>query len=151
MRAIVRAAVAGGIALIVAALLVVVTGSDPISLRAPAEPPAAGLRLAGSDDRTPDGSDVGSSDDDSSDGEEQVAETGDGQRFALEIDPELDARFGPRPVNGAQAAEIAVQRFGGRVLEAELDEEAGRPVWEIELTGAAADEVVVDAIDGRIR
>lgn len=83
--------------------------------------------------------------------DESVARAADGTAFELEIDPELDARFGPRPVNGVRAAEIAVDAFGGRVVAVELDEEGGRPIWEVELVGAAVDEIDVDAIDGRIR
>ena len=66
------------------------------------------------------------------------------------IDPELDAQFGPRPVNAVRAAEIVTARFGGRVVEAELDEENGRPIWEMGLAGAAVDEVDVDAINGAV-
>lgn len=83
--------------------------------------------------------------------DESVARAADGTAFELEIDPELDARFGPRPVNGVRAAGIAVEAFGGRVVAVELDEEGGRPIWEVELVGAAVDEIDVDAIDGRIR
>jgi len=83
--------------------------------------------------------------------DESVARAADGTAFELEIDPELDARFGPRPVNGVRAAEIAVDAFGGRVEAVELDEEGGRPIWEVELVGAEVDEIDVDAIDGRIR
>jgi uncharacterized membrane protein YkoI len=68
----------------------------------------------------------------------------------LEIDPELDARFGPRPVNAVQAAGIVTGRFGGRVVEAELDEEDGRPIWEMKLVGADVSEVDVDATNGAI-
>jgi hypothetical protein len=40
--------------------------------------------------------------------------------FELEIDPELDARFGPRPVNAVRAAAIIANAFpGARVTEAE--------------------------------
>jgi uncharacterized membrane protein YkoI len=109
-------------------------------------PPAAESRviaLTGSDD------DRDESDDDRDD--ESVARTADGLPFELEIDPELDAEFGPRPVNAVRAAEIAVGEFGGRVVAAELDEEGGRPIWEIELAGAAVGEIDVDAIHGRIR
>ena len=102
----------------------------------------------GSDDGSDDDRDDSSADDG---GEERIARTSDGLAFELEIDPELDARFGPRPVNGVQAAEIAVERFGGRAVAVELDEEGGRPIWEGERAGAAVDEVDVDAIDGRIR
>ncbi|MET0414768.1 MAG: PepSY domain-containing protein [Actinoplanes sp.] len=72
--------------------------------------------------------------------------------FEIEIDPELDARFGPRPVNAVAAAAIVAERFpGARVVEAELDEEGGRPIWEIEyvLRGSGR-EVDVDAVDGQI-
>jgi uncharacterized membrane protein YkoI len=73
-----------------------------------------------------------------------------GPPFDLEVDPELDARFGPRPVNAVQAAAIATARFGGRVVEAELDEEDGRPLWELKLSGATVGDVDVDAINGAI-
>lgn len=81
--------------------------------------------------------------------EESVAVSGDGE-FDLEIDAELDAQFGDRPVNAVEAAAIAVDRFGGRVVEAELDESGGRPIWEIEMAGAAVGEIEVDAIDGAV-
>ena len=84
------------------------------------------------------------------DGRDQVATPPGGPPFELEIDPELDARFGPRPVNAVQAAGIVTARFGGRVVEAELDEENGRPIWEMELAGAAVAEADVDAINGDI-
>lgn len=83
--------------------------------------------------------------------EESVAAGPDGSAFELEIDPELDAAFGPRPVNAVEAAQIVVERFGGQVVKAELDEEDGRPIWEMELAGSAVGEVDVDAINGRIR
>lgn len=72
--------------------------------------------------------------------------------FDLEIDPELDARFGPRPVNAAQAAAIVEQRFpGARVVEAELDEQNGGPIWEMEFSlGGREREVNVDAVSGAI-
>ena len=72
--------------------------------------------------------------------------------FEIEIDPELDARFGPRPVNAVQAAAIVTQRFAGaRVVEAELDERNGGPIWEIEFILAGRDqEVDVDAATGSI-
>jgi uncharacterized membrane protein YkoI len=72
--------------------------------------------------------------------------------FELEIDPELDARFGPRPVNATQAAAIVEQRFpGARVIEAELDEENGGPIWEMEFVlGGREREVDVDAVSGAI-
>jgi hypothetical protein len=84
------------------------------------------------------------------DREDRVATPAGAPPFDLEIDPELDARFGPRPVNAVQAAEIVTTRFGGRVVEAELDEENGRPLWEMKLAGAAVREVDVDAINGAI-
>lgn len=72
--------------------------------------------------------------------------------FEIEIDPELDARFGPRPVNAVQAAGIVVRRFpGARVLEAELDERAGGPIWEMEFrVGGDERKVDVDAVTGAI-
>lgn len=72
--------------------------------------------------------------------------------FEVEIDPELDARFGPRPVNAVQAAGIVGQRFpGARVLEAELDERDGGPTWEVKFTvGRGEREVYVDAVSGAI-
>lgn len=70
----------------------------------------------------------------------------------VEIDPELDARFGPRPVNAVQAAAIVERRFpGARVIEAELDEQGGGPIWEMEfLLGGREREVDVDAVSGAI-
>jgi len=71
-------------------------------------------------------------------------------RFELEIDPELDAQFPNRPVNGAEAAEIVVDAIGGgQVTEVELDEEDGRPYWEVkaEFQGREV-EVNVDAFNG---
>ena len=72
--------------------------------------------------------------------------------FEIEIDPELDARFGPRPVNAVAAAAIVTGAFpGARVLEAELDERDGGPIWEMEFAlGGDEREVEVDAVDGRI-
>jgi uncharacterized membrane protein YkoI len=87
---------------------------------------------------------------DRDDRRERISPVAAGPPFELEIDPDLDAQFGPRPVNAVRAAEIATARFGGRVVEAELDEENGRPIWEIELDGARVDKVDVDAINGAI-
>lgn len=72
--------------------------------------------------------------------------------FEIEIDPELDARFGPRPVNAVQAADIVTRRFpGARVLSAELDERAGGPIWEMEFQlRGNEDEVDVDAVTGAV-
>jgi uncharacterized membrane protein YkoI len=72
--------------------------------------------------------------------------------FEIEIDPELDAKFGPRPVNAVQAAGIVTRRFpGARVLEAELDERAGGPIWEMEFQlRGDENEVEVDAVTGAI-
>lgn len=72
--------------------------------------------------------------------------------FDVEIDPELDARFGPRPVNAAQAAAIVEQRFpGARVVEADLDEQNGGPIWEVEFAlGGGEREVNVDAVSGAV-
>ncbi|GAA1646563.1 PepSY domain-containing protein [Actinoplanes couchii] len=72
--------------------------------------------------------------------------------FEIEIDPELDARFGPRPVNAVQAAAIVTQRFpGARVIKAELDKRDDRPTWEVEFVlGGREDEVEVDAVNGAI-
>ncbi|HWS32794.1 MAG TPA: PepSY domain-containing protein [Actinoplanes sp.] len=72
--------------------------------------------------------------------------------FEIEIDPELDAKFGPRPVNAVQAADIVTRRFpGARVLKGELDERAGGPIWEMEFRLRGNDnEVDVDAVTGAI-
>jgi uncharacterized membrane protein YkoI len=72
--------------------------------------------------------------------------------FDLEIDPELDAEFGPRRVNAAQAAEIVADAFpGARVTEAELDEENDGPIWEMKFElGGGKREVDVDADTGAI-
>ncbi|WDV49656.1 PepSY domain-containing protein [Streptomyces coeruleorubidus] len=72
--------------------------------------------------------------------------------FEIEIDPELDAQFGPRPVNAVQAAGIVTDsRPGARVLKVELDEEGGRAVWEVEAHDGAGDvEALVDAFTGQI-
>ncbi|MEU7908524.1 PepSY domain-containing protein [Actinoplanes sp. NPDC049118] len=72
--------------------------------------------------------------------------------FEIEIDPELDARFGPRPVNAVQAGAIVTRRFpGARIIEAELDERGGGPIWEVEFSlGGDEREVDVDAVDGTI-
>lgn len=72
--------------------------------------------------------------------------------FEIEIDPELDAAFGPRPVNAVQAAAIVTQRFtGARVTEAELDERDGGPIWEVKFVRpAGGGEVDVDAVTGLI-
>jgi uncharacterized membrane protein YkoI len=99
----------------------------------------AGTALASANDR-----------DDRADRERRIGQVAAGPPFDLEIDPDLDAQFGPRPINAVRAAEIVTARFGGRVVEAELEEEDGRPYWEMELTGAAVDKVDVDAINGAI-
>ncbi|MEV4788286.1 PepSY domain-containing protein [Streptomyces tuirus] len=72
--------------------------------------------------------------------------------FEIEIDPELDAQFGPRPVNAVQAAAIITDnRPGARVIKVELDEEGGRAVWEVEAQDGAGDvEALVDAFTGQI-
>ena len=85
------------------------------------------------------------------DGRDRVGvPAGGGAAFELRIDPELDERFGPRPVNAAQAVVIATDRFGGQAVRAELDEENGRPIWEIGLAGGSVGEVDVDAVDGEV-
>ncbi|MEU4623306.1 PepSY domain-containing protein [Actinoplanes sp. NPDC023801] len=83
---------------------------------------------------------------------DRVERTGSRAGFEIEIDPDLDARFGPRPVNAVQAADIVVRRFpGARVLEAELDERAGGPIWEMEFRLAGDERKVdVDAVTGAI-
>ncbi|OJF12807.1 PepSY domain-containing protein [Couchioplanes caeruleus] len=72
--------------------------------------------------------------------------------FDLEIDPDLDARFGPRRVNATQAAAIVEDAFpGARVTEAELDEEGGAPVWEVKFERSGREgEVDVDATTGAL-
>ncbi|MDK1474854.1 PepSY domain-containing protein [Streptomyces sp. 549] len=72
--------------------------------------------------------------------------------FEVEIDPELDARFGPRVLNAAEAADIVTARFpGARVLKVELDKDDKRPVWEVEADRAGDGfKVDVDATDGTI-
>jgi hypothetical protein len=82
------------------------------------------------------------------DGRDRVATPPGGPAFELRIDPELDAEFGPRRVNAVQAAEIVTDRFGGQVVRAELDEEDGRPIWKMDLSGARVGEVEVDATTG---
>ena len=78
--------------------------------------------------------------------------TASSSRFEIEIDPELDAKFGPRPVNAVRAAAIITQRFpGARVLEAELDERNGGPIWEMEFAlNGREREADVDAVTGAI-
>lgn len=72
--------------------------------------------------------------------------------FEIEIDAELDAAFGPRPVNAVQAAAIVRAEFtGARVTEAELDERDGGPIWEVKFQlGGGEREVDVDAVTGLI-
>ncbi|GGQ87569.1 PepSY domain-containing protein [Couchioplanes azureus] len=72
--------------------------------------------------------------------------------FDLEIDPELDARFGPRRVNATQAAAIVENAFpGARVTEAELDEAGGAPIWEMKFERNGREgEVDVDATTGAL-
>ncbi|GGZ89518.1 PepSY domain-containing protein [Streptomyces bluensis] len=72
--------------------------------------------------------------------------------FEIEIDPELDARFGPRPVNAVDAAEtVTAAEPGARVVKVELDEEGGRAVWEVEAQlGGGSIEALVDAFTGEI-
>ncbi|MFI8308927.1 PepSY domain-containing protein [Streptomyces sp. NPDC085927] len=83
---------------------------------------------------------------------EQVTVRAASAGFEIEIDPELDARFGPRPVNAVQAAGIVTDsRPGARVVKVELDEEGGRAVWEVEARDGGGDiEALVDAFTGRI-
>jgi uncharacterized membrane protein YkoI len=78
--------------------------------------------------------------------------TGQAQTFELEIDPELDAQFPNRPVNGAFAARIVTDSLGGgQVTEVELEEDAGRPYWDVKVDFRDREfEVSVDAIDGQI-
>ncbi|MFI1955085.1 PepSY domain-containing protein [Streptomyces xinghaiensis] len=72
--------------------------------------------------------------------------------FEIEIDPELDARFGPRPVNAVQAAGIVTDLMpGARVVKVELDEEDDRAVWGVEaVIGSGEAEVDVDAFTGDV-
>ncbi|MEU6524514.1 PepSY domain-containing protein [Streptomyces sp. NPDC046924] len=83
---------------------------------------------------------------------EQVTVRAASAGFEIEIDPELDARFGPRPVNAVQAAGIVTDsRPGARVVKVELDEEGGRAVWEVEARDRGGEiEALVDAFTGRI-
>ena len=85
-------------------------------------------------------------------GEQVTVRAASAAGFEIEIDPELDARFGPRPVNAVQAAEIFTDsRPGARVVKVELDEEGGRAVWEVEAREGGSDvEALVDAFTGRI-
>ncbi len=74
------------------------------------------------------------------------------QSFELEIDPELDAQFPNRPVNGARAARIATDALGGgEVTEVELEAEDGRPYWEVKTEFQGREfELNVDAFDGQL-
>lgn len=85
--------------------------------------------------------------------DDRVSRPAAGAGFEIEIDPELDARFGPRPVNAVAAAAVVTGRFpGARVVKAELDEEDDRPIWEVEFQlGGRENEVDVDAVTGAIR
>ncbi|MER6402458.1 PepSY domain-containing protein [Streptomyces viridosporus] len=85
-------------------------------------------------------------------GEQVTVRAASAAGFEIEIDPELDARFGPRPVNAVQAAGIFTDsRPGARVVKVELDEEGGRAVWEVEAREGGSDvEALVDAFTGRI-
>ncbi|WP_107501360.1 PepSY domain-containing protein [Streptomyces viridosporus] len=87
-----------------------------------------------------------------SSGEQVTVRAASAAGFEIEIDPELDARFGPRPVNAVQAAGIVTDsRPGARVVKVELDEEGGRAVWEVEARDRGGDvEALVDAFTGRI-
>ncbi|HYN96806.1 MAG TPA: PepSY domain-containing protein [Pilimelia sp.] len=86
------------------------------------------------------------------DGDDDRGRPAGGRPFELEIDPELDARFGPRRINATQAADIIVAALpGARVTEAELDEDNGRPIWEMTFVfGRSEGEVDVDATTGAI-
>ncbi|MFV2020579.1 PepSY domain-containing protein [Micromonospora sp. LOL_023] len=89
----------------------------------------------------------------SADDDRRVVRSGDAAaRLEIDIDPELDAKFGPRPVNAVQAAQLVEQAFpGARVIEAELDEEDGGPIWEMEfILNGREREVDVDAVTGGI-
>jgi uncharacterized membrane protein YkoI len=99
------------------------------------------------------GSGLALADDDDDRGRARLGvSTGQARAFELEIDPELDAQFPNRPVNGALAARIVTDSLGGgQVTEVELEEDDGRPYWEVkaDLQGREF-EVSVDAINGRI-
>ena len=79
-----------------------------------------------------------------------IATAGQRSGFEIEIDPELDREFGPRPVNAVAAKGIVEAAFpGARVTEAELDEENGGPIWEMEFILRGDErEVDVDAVTG---
>jgi len=85
-------------------------------------------------------------------GEQMSVRAASSAGFEIEIDPELDARFGPRTVNAVQAAGIVTDsRPGARVVKVELDEEDGRAVWEVEaLDGNGDIEALVDAFTGQL-
>ncbi len=141
-----KSLVAGGLACAVATGVLLTVSDQPGLIGSPDQ-----VILVGSDDdREEDSDDDESAVDDADSGEDLVASLPGGPAFELEIDPELDARFGPRPVNAVQAAVIVTDRFGGQVVEAELEEANGRPIWEMELQGAAVQKVDVDALDGTI-
>lgn len=89
-------------------------------------------------------------DDDRTRATQVVGQQAAAQRFELEIDPELDAQFPDRPVNGAAAAQIVTDALGGgRVSEVELEEEDGRPYWEVKVEIQGREVAFnVDALNG---
>lgn len=94
---------------------------------------------------------AGDGDDDRGD-RRSAGQRGDGTSFELEIDADLDAEFGPRRVDAGQAAAIVADTFpGARVTEAELDERAGGPIWEVTFDlGGRERKIDVDADNGAL-
>ncbi|THA73382.1 peptidase M4 [Streptomyces sp. A0642] len=71
---------------------------------------------------------------------------------ALADDDGRDAGVGTARVTAADAASSAVRAVPGTVSEAELDDEDGGPVWELDVYGpdGVRHEVTVDADNGKV-
>ncbi len=72
--------------------------------------------------------------------------------LALASDDDSDVDASQAAIALPQAIEIALSAVPGQVTESELEEEDGRLVWEIELTGDDQQnyEVEIDAMTGEI-
>lgn len=73
----------------------------------------------------------------------------DGKHRHHGINPELANQV---TVNAEQAMTIALTDIPGKVIEAELEREDGKLIWEIELVNSENQvyEFEIDAMDGRI-
>ncbi|TDD80216.1 PepSY domain-containing protein [Actinomadura rubrisoli] len=81
-----------------------------------------------------------------------TALAGGGAATALAAGNAPDTPGTPTPVTAAQAANAALKAVPGAVEEVELDDDAGRAVWEIDVLARDGGwrEVVVDSGTGRL-